>query len=740
MTSYFEDVLRDIGPLWCGAGLVLILLSLTLRTWTILAFIGGCLITLYTHPYGKATRQSTYRSAVRDDVNGEIDDKDAHFTLPPELATFSKLLIANYIDWWYCAPNFIPDSQFPAACRRALDRALAKLCSSFSRKDPVFYFDTICTKSVATLGAVLADLRGAQRLKNPSDPVGLQAYVMTNPDSFLARVLDRADRRHDLTRCADQILNAYADPVDLKCVPVLCFMRQLLAFTIIDASVVSFAQKDSLNLFIITSLTESKTTVQTQFSAVLSSAAAEITQEMNTSVIVDAEEEPSPSPSPPRGRRLSFKTKSISSINDIRPDMDTPKKPSFLKRTGSLLSRSRSRSPSKRAQEIESELKAIEDETLLGAEFCVLDASERAGDDDNVAYHFTVMVTPPTRGTTTSGFCVIRTVTELEDLDASLRAEREMSSMAEPASWLRATSGEVALKTEAYLNTISKRQELADHAAFKEFCRSPKVSENIAHPASAPRKSASDSRNLYSSLRKGTELLTRSAPTTSEDPRKKQAEQPAKINGTVEVNGLPWRKSHSRASSRSISPLRRARPSASVSTLPDIDSLKPRAVLSQIEFQNLVDQVMELLSSFFDLSSKTWTIRKQLLNLLRNLLLSKNSNYATTFKAWLEDGILNPLSDPHEIAIMLQQFNAFMFPAEFVAPVPLTPEESELRAKQARTIFVQKAMPSAIKNLMGTDCVEECLGVVFDALQQHDFSAGLLALFATQTLSLLMVE
>ncbi|KAJ8609398.1 hypothetical protein MRB53_039163 [Persea americana] len=83
---------------------------------------------------------------------------------------------------------------------------------------------------------------------------------------------------------------------------------------------------------------------------------------------------------------------------------------------------------------------------------------------------------------------------------------------------------------------------------------------------------------------------------------------------------------------------------------------------------------------------------KQLLNLLRNVLLSKGSSYASNLKSWLEDTVLSPLSDPvvvaQKVQLLSELFN-FVTAAPVQAPV-LSAEESAARAAQARALFVQR--------------------------------------------------
>ncbi|KAJ8609397.1 hypothetical protein MRB53_039162 [Persea americana] len=356
MTSFA----RELGPAWTALSCIVLVVSLLLRTWTLLAFLTGALATLYLHPYEIQRSSRSARLADQKRLEAEINSEAPSNNLVKDSAlsvalnSFLDNVIDYYIRWWYCPPNFAADTTFPAACRVSLSNAVERLY-----------------------------------------------------------------------------------PSDLACRPIQTFMRQLISSTILERLLATITHKDALNLLIIDFFEASASpnhTTKTDLTNVLNKAAEDVdisavdalsdttdspvvsqttsnlapAQATDVSTIPPEQElppyaetmSPLPPSTPTRGRRLSFKNKSVSSLGEFRPRPDFDKKPSFLKRTSSLFSRSRSRSPSKRDSiaefngQSEFAVKQPEPVSLFLAEFCVMDACGGALPEDFSHFQFTVMISP----------------------------------------------------------------------------------------------------------------------------------------------------------------------------------------------------------------------------------------------------------------------------------------------------------------------------------------------------------
>lgn len=805
MSSFKEDafaIFEDLGSAWIVTSAVVLGLSILFRTWILFGAIAGALLTLYIHPFDakSSARLHAYSSSSSSLECSAIDAQnpagedgispDIPLRLRTEMNIFSAKIIRDYVRWWYQPPNFPVDNTFPSECQSSLNCLLNNLYFAVIRKDPILYLDAIFTSNVATIGVVLEDLRESYKLKSESDPIGLTRFTMMYPESPLARMTNKEERKTNLQRRADDLIKTFAKQSDVQSGPVLMFMRQIVAVSVFEAALRNLANKDSLNASIVASLTDRPVdcappadSTKTQIAAALTGTPLEFAGSTDSSAfetavdVLDEElvngknvmETPSrsqtdtgsPSNLNTRGRRLSFKSHSVSSVADFGSTEDpmAERRNSFLKRTGSLLSKSRSRSnsPSKENQgkaktssperhsrsrsispfkksvkaatlaEVPDQAVASQKSTLFQAELIVNDISEISPKQFNQTVlkmalpKFSILISPVKQEGygSSAGIGVFRSILDIGELDVKLRAaasQENTPGLYQLTEWRQLTYAQLENQVLAYLTSVTRLRSFAEQEVFTEFCRSDLVSEDRRDDRADSWALADGGKALLGTLRKGTALVRPSFQTTP-------GKEPVKRGSLDEGTRSPVQKKETTET--------KSMDAAAHSSGVDLD---------RIDFQNLVSQSMELLTAFFSLSSRTWTIRKQLLNLLRNLLLSKNSIYSHAFLQWLDTTIFLPISSTDSVADLLHQFNAFMFPEAYVKPDALTPAQSESLAKEARAIFIQKGMPSGIRNLMGVNPTNESLGIVFDALQETEFSMGLISILFSEAFKIFLVN
>lgn len=793
----------ELGPAWMTAIVVLLSSSILLKTWLLLAFTSGVLLTLYLHSYNLPERQRIDVQQLFKSAEGQtvvLEEKDSDGTLPQtipstlrtEMQSLSDYIIANYIRWWYQPPNFAADDRFPLECQKSLNRCLGRMYHFYYRKDPIFYFDTIFINFVATSGAVLDELRVSYKARTEHDKLGLQQFRSDRPDAIITRMMSAQERTDNLHRLANAFVSKYADTSDLACRPVREFLEQLLASSIFEKTLQSLGHRDTINQSFVTALSSktvlpsSDTKSRDHLVAALDLAtkqAASVTQEIqgscDTEMIneyaVTVDEDCVPAQpieaqaivKPPRGRRLSFKNKSVSSIAEFYDEDGNrvvDRRMSFLRRTGSLLSRSRSRStsPSKsvdlsdqigharsRSLSPAKKILSYEDRSdgflassgpakvnLFQAEIIVSDASDINSNEYKklvkVMPKFSILISPLKQEESlsgTGGIGIFRSMRDVQELDRVLRMKTGASVPVLPA-WQKLTYAELESELLAYLSKITRDRSLSDSEAFARFCRPDLISHDNTESSSTLTDLKDSSTTMLNSTRLQKEHVSTDVVASKIDPVKRvdtddKFDLPAGSRALLETRAETYP-----IDDRTVANHKNG-------LLKETDQAN-RLDLSRLDLQNLLSQSMELLTTFYALSPRTWTIRKQLLNVLRNLLLSKNSIYTQASMDYLEHSVLHPFSSANRMAEQLRDFNAFMFPASYTPTRALSPEESQALAIEARTLFTTKAMPTAIRNLMGATPTSEALGILFDALQEPDFSLGFVSILFTETLKTLL--
>ncbi|ORY77288.1 PXA domain-domain-containing protein [Protomyces lactucae-debilis] len=751
--NFVNEVPNSSIALAIGVCALLYLISRTLF-WFVVGALTGSAIILQLHPFSSSFRHDKHPSVKDSEPLDKLECKDQPYEqmsveLRSALTDAIRLLIKNYVQWWYAPPAFEFDEEFPAICASKLADIASNVHASLSKKDCVFIFDIVFAKVVATIGASLSDIRLAQL--EAIDPGDLSLYAEAHPESITAQLLDKAHRRTILEATASRFLKRYTDQEDSNCLPASIFLRKVLAFQVLAPSIVAIADKDAINQLIINhfsptsghghALQETIANAAEQLGSTL-----ELKPGLSEAVIDETKEldlPPMTPSSPKRGRRLSFKERlsGVESPEAVRSLLDDAesrhkRKTSLLARTSSFLSKSRSRSASP--------VKSPNSRPALGsrsntqidlylAEMAVYDASEHDGAIDmsrkvrmDLPPQLTVMLSPtkaPGEESAAKGICIVKSVQELEMLDQHLRRIPGNVSLDGFPAWTEMSYGELEQASLRYLSSIVQTEALARSDAFVRFCRQDLDFEARMKALGASIEQVSPREEL---------ATLAETPTRPNSPSKPLS--PFRRNSTFAfppVERPRSQRSHSRAQSRSVSP---AKVSAESLMLSGSRSWRDRS--SELDVQGLVDQSMALLGSFFALSNKTWTIRRQLLNLLRGLLLSPNSSYAQTIVKQVE-GIFDAWVDGHALAQHVRYLSEQLF-SDAPPSLKIDKTESHARAEAAKVLLLRQGVPQAIKSLMGATPTNEATLVLFEVMQNQELMEGLLCMTLCDALKVVM--
>ncbi|BFZ57145.1 hypothetical protein PYCC9005_004195 [Savitreella phatthalungensis] len=680
----------------------LVALLTIFRPTLILAFAAGAGAVFYLYPHRQLRRQrQAHRLQVSQADEDVSFDESIVLQLPPACAIqverFVDQVMRDYVLWWYKEPTFTTDSRVVDACKAALGDAISTLYSNLRNRDTTRTLKCIWTSMTSTMGFVLADLRSMHAGHNPTS---LEAFISAQPQSAIAQLADESNTNARIRLLSARVLRKLARPEDLACEAARLFLQQILATSVLLPLVRASSTSTAVNQLILILFSPSspemsssdrkdakgEQDVHQSFTApgqaleyALSPSSLMRPPPAESWSLADVPEVTDPPPTPimsrRRGRRLSFGKRELS------PDSQTAtpeKRPHFLRRAFSK-SRSRSSSPQK---------------SLRMARITVEDFTEYEGGitqdsrvADSIPAIYGVMVVHSSDG---AGYTVMRNQADVtllrdltcqacgstEDTDTYSDARQRLQAMLQRLASADTYTAQMATFCEPSLAIGEFAQ--AHHEGFKA---PPFILENLVHERRQRRASSS---------------------THSHSPEFRRT-----IGSTRELVEML-----SSTESRPASPQPRM-----VAT---VISRPPEVTLDDV--QDLVDESMELMLSFFALSPRTWSIRGTILSILRSQYLSRNSRYSRDLKASLEM-FLAMLVEDSSMAHYLSKINdriVATHPAEAGSP------DSELR-KKAETAFMNHALPSSVRSLMGTSATEESLQIVFDALQEERLMQGLLA-------------
>lgn len=796
--GYVAGFLNDLGGAWTIATIVVLTISVVVRTWTLLAFVSGVLMTLYISTETSAKtksqcsivqlRRSRPVSPIAKATEGKLCSISQRIPnqVRTAMETFSEKTVEAYISFWYLGlfPGFSKEDDFILECRNSLNHILNNLYIAVAAKQPVACLNLLVECSADILVTVLDDLRLAYKAREAlsnNDPLGIRTFAMQFPETVLSRILDQHEVRQTLTHRASDLVHAFVWKEDLQCKPLEHLLQRLVTTSILESALRALAKRDLINDLICASLSTSATTNTSdrqpcsplEASSNLAPTATDSGPTgdgdsttlgakaalMNAMALVESSDVVEMSDHPPkksRGRRLSFCTKSTSSIGDFDAEAEAQsieRKRSFLQRTSSLLSRSRSRSmspvkdgtrlsskhsrsrsvsPYKKNMSVSNATsQANKSPSLFRAEMIVNDCSDISASTWNhviaadVVPQYSILISAvEQKGSSFTnvavGVGIFRSLFDIQRLHDKLKLlakDDEDSEVYESgsklASWSHVSHADLELYVAKYLSKVTQSMTLAESQPFREFCRSDLVPRDpiedppiLTSPLQEPAGSQND---LVSDSFQGTCV---------------QVLKPLKSNETATFKNS--------IGTNSQGPFN--------SLVGDTTDEALGVDLSQLDVANLVSHMIEILTTFYALSPRTWTIRRQLLQLLRSLILSRSGAYTRQLVDWLETSVLGLIADPGTVAAMINKCSEYLFAGSSETEKALSEQESDRLAQKAKKVFLESAMPRPIRSLMGAGPTTESLSIVFEALQDPDFSYGLLSFMTSEMLSQLVIS
>ncbi|KAG4304778.1 hypothetical protein PORY_001831 [Pneumocystis oryctolagi] len=150
----------------------------------------------------------------------------------------------------------------------------------------------------------------------------------------------------------------------------------------------------------------------------------------------------------------------------------------------------------------------------------------------------------------------------------------------------------------------------------------------------------------------------------------------------------------------------------------------PAKGFSNSDVQLFININFCILSEFYSLSPKTWSIRRSLLGILRSLLLRNGGTYVEVVKETIEEKVTNFLSNEKWIS---EKINEIIMKIWSLNPTENVEKDSEKLMLEAKRLFLHKTIPDTLKSLVGGAATKESLEIIFDSLQEKEFMRGILS-------------
>ena len=174
------------------------------------------------------------------------------------LHAFVEAVIRDYVKWWY-TPIVPTDDSFPAACRQTLTSFLRSISLHLSRKRPVDTFLDFLTNSSSIAIVFLSELSralAASQGTGISPAEAVDDYLLSNPESSLANILNEKQQAKKFKMIADDVLHNFLDKSAYKCDPVRVFLKEILASVVMEMSLTACSKPEWINGWIVYLLEE----------------------------------------------------------------------------------------------------------------------------------------------------------------------------------------------------------------------------------------------------------------------------------------------------------------------------------------------------------------------------------------------------------------------------------------------------------------------------------------------------
>jgi hypothetical protein len=183
------------------------------------------------------------------------------------LTAFVEAVIRDYVKWWY-SPIVPTDESFPAICRHTLTTFLRSLSNHLSRKRPADTFLDFLTNSSSIIIVFLGELSSALSVSHSiamSPAEAVDDYLLTNPESNLANIINKKQQKQKFRIIAGDILENFLEKTAFDCNPMRVFLKEMLASVVMEMSLNTFSKAEWINGWIVYLLEEG----EPEFSQVL---------------------------------------------------------------------------------------------------------------------------------------------------------------------------------------------------------------------------------------------------------------------------------------------------------------------------------------------------------------------------------------------------------------------------------------------------------------------------------------
>ena len=179
---------------------------------------------------------------------------------PPDtrkaLDSLTDAIIRDYVKWWY-SPLLPKEQSFPAACRQTLTKFIVSFSQHLKRKRPADPVLDFFANSTSIIIVFLNELGTALKASQRQDPPGaIRTYLQYQPESSLANVLSADQQERKLGIVADDILQNFLESQAYQFPPAKAFLREVLSGLILQPLIVSCAQPEWINGWIVYLLEE----------------------------------------------------------------------------------------------------------------------------------------------------------------------------------------------------------------------------------------------------------------------------------------------------------------------------------------------------------------------------------------------------------------------------------------------------------------------------------------------------
>jgi hypothetical protein len=183
------------------------------------------------------------------------------------LTEFVEAVIRDYVKWWY-SPIVPTDESFPAACRQTLTAFLRSVSTHLARKRPADTFLDFLTNSSSIIIVFLGELSSALSVSHGiamSPAEAVDDYLLTNPESNLANIINEKQQKKKFKMIAGDILENFLEKSAFDCNPMRIFLREMLASVVMEMSLNKISKAEWINGWIVYLLEEG----EPEFSQVL---------------------------------------------------------------------------------------------------------------------------------------------------------------------------------------------------------------------------------------------------------------------------------------------------------------------------------------------------------------------------------------------------------------------------------------------------------------------------------------